>query len=59
MQQQKHLPQEDLIEDSLREQGLLVQAMPANQELLFRRDVFMGLLGPGWRVLKELAAVLR
>jgi hypothetical protein len=34
-QLQKHLLQEDLIEDCLKEQGLLVQTMPANQELLF------------------------
>ena len=51
--------QEDQIEDCLREQGLLVQIMPANQELLFRRDAFLGPMGHGWRVLKELAAVLR
>ena len=30
-QLQKHLLQEDLIEDCLRDQGLLVQTMPANQ----------------------------
>ena len=36
---------EDLIEDCLREQGLLVQVTPANQELLFRIDTF---LGPMW-----------
>jgi hypothetical protein len=55
-QPQKHVLQEDLIEDCLGDQGLLVQTMPANQELLFKRDVF---LEPGWRVLKELAAVFR
>lgn len=32
---QKHLLQEDLVEDFLRNQGLLVQTMPANGELLF------------------------
>jgi hypothetical protein len=53
---QRHLLQEDLIEDCLRDQGLLTRAMPANQELLFRRDGFLGLMGHGWRVLKELAA---
>ena len=38
--------QEDLIEDCLeREQGLLVQIMPANQELLFRIDTFLGPMG--------------
>ena len=42
---QKHLLQEDLIEDCLRDQGLLVQTMPANQELLFRRDAFLGPMG--------------
>jgi hypothetical protein len=42
---QKHLLQEDLIEDCLRDQGLLVQTMPANQELFFRTDVF---LRPMW-----------
>lgn len=30
------------IEDCLRDQGLLVQTMAANQELLFRRDAFLG-----------------
>ena len=58
-QPQRHLLQEDLIEDCLRDQGLLVQTMPANQELLFRRDAFLGPMGHGWRVLKELAAVFR
>jgi hypothetical protein len=42
---QPHLLQEDLIEDCLREQGLLVQTMSANQELLFRRDAFLGPMG--------------
>ena len=41
MQLQKQLQQEDLIEDCLREQGLLVQTMPANRELLFRIDTFL------------------
>lgn len=37
-----------------------MQTMPANQEeLLFRRDAFLGPMGRGWRVLKELAAVFR
>jgi hypothetical protein len=45
IQLQKHLLKEDLIEDCLREQGLLVQIMPANQELLFRRDTFLGSMG--------------
>jgi hypothetical protein len=58
MQLQKHLLQEDQIEDCLREQGLLVQAVPARQELLFRTDTW-DQWGLGWRVLKELAAVLR
>jgi hypothetical protein len=34
-----------------------MQIMPANQKLLFRRDAFLGSMGHGWRVLKELAAV--
>jgi hypothetical protein len=59
MQLQGHLLQEDLVEDCLRDQGLLVQTMPANQELLFRRDAFLGPMGRRWRVLKELAAVFR
>jgi hypothetical protein len=42
---QKHLLQEYLLEDSLREQGLLVQTMLANQELLFRSDAFLGPMG--------------
>ena len=45
MQLQKHLLQKDLIKDCLREQGLLVQTMPANQELRFRRDAFLGPMG--------------
>ena len=51
--------QEELIEDCMRDQGLLVQTMAANQELLFRRDAFLGPMGYGWRILKELAAVFR
>ena len=58
-QPQKHLLQEDLIEDCLRDQGLLVQTMPANQELLFRRDAFLGPMGHRWRVLKELETAFR
>ena len=42
-----YLLQEDLIEDCLREQGLLVQIMLANPELLFRRDAFLGPRGAG------------
>jgi len=34
-----------------------MQTMPANQEPLFRRDAFLGPIGFGWRLLKELAAV--
>jgi hypothetical protein len=56
MQMQRQLLQEDLIEDCLGDQGLLMLTMPANQELLFRRDTFLGPMGCGWRVLKELAA---
>jgi hypothetical protein len=36
---------EDLIEDCLRDQGLLALTIPANRELLFRREVFSG---PMW-----------
>ena len=50
---------EDLIEDCLREQGLLVQIMLANQQLLFRIKLSLDQWGCGWRVLRELAAVLR
>jgi hypothetical protein len=53
---QRHLLQEDLIEDCLRDQGLLPQTMPANQELLFRRDAFLGPMG---RMLKELTGLVR
>lgn len=56
-QLQKHLLQEDLTEDCLRDQGLLV--LSADQELLFRREAFLGPMGCRRRVLKELAAVLR
>jgi hypothetical protein len=58
-QPQRHLRQEDLIEDPLRDQGLLMQKMPANRELLFRRAAFLGPMGHRWKVLKELAAVFR
>jgi hypothetical protein len=33
--------------------------VPANQELLFKRDALLGPMGCRWRVLKELAAVFR
>ena len=56
---QKHLLKEDLIEDCLRVQGLPAQTRPANQELLLRRDAFLGPMGDGWKVLKKLAAVYR
>jgi hypothetical protein len=59
VQPQRHLLWENLIEDCLRGQGLLMQTMPANQERLFRRDTFLGPMGFGWRVLKELLAALR
>jgi hypothetical protein len=59
VQSQRHLLQEDLIENCLRVQGLLIHTEPTNQELLFRRDAFLGPMEHGWRVLKELAAVLR
>ena len=42
--------------DHLREQGLLVQIMPANQELLFRIDTFLEPIGALVEGLKELAA---
>ena len=44
-QPQKHLLLKDLIEDCLRDQGFLAQRMPANQEVLFRRDAFLGPMG--------------
>ena len=50
---QKHLLQEDLTEDCLRDQGLLAQTMPANQELLFKRDAFLGPLGVWVEGIKE------
>jgi hypothetical protein len=56
---QKHLLQEELTEDCLRDQGMQLQTMPANRELLFRRDLFLGPMGKGWRVLKVLSDVLR
>jgi hypothetical protein len=55
----KSILQEDLNENCLRHQGLLAQTMPANWELLFIRDVFLGPVGHGWRVLKELATAFR
>jgi hypothetical protein len=56
---QRHLLQEDLIEDCLRDQGWLTQIMLANQELLFRRDVFLETMGCRWRVLKKLGTAFR
>ena len=53
---QRHLLREDLIEDCLRDQGLLTQTTPANRELLFRSDAFLGPLGRGRRVLEEPAS---
>jgi len=47
VQLQRYLLQEDLIENSLRDQGLVIQTMPANWELLFRRDAFLGPVGNG------------
>ena len=57
MEMKTHILLEGLIEDFLGDQGLFVQTMPANQEPLFRRDVFLGPMG--WRVLKDLAAAFR
>ena len=54
MQLQRHLLQEDLFEDCLRDQGLLMQTLPVNWELLLRRDAFLKTMGHGWRVLKEI-----
>jgi hypothetical protein len=42
--------QEDLIEDCVRDQGLLLQTMPTHGELLFRRDAFLEPIGHRWRV---------
>ena len=52
---QRHLLQEDLIEDCLRDHGVLTQTMPPNVALLFR-GAFLGSMGREWGVLKELAA---
>ena len=38
----RHLLQNDLIEDCPRDQRLLMQAMIANWEQLFRRDALLG-----------------
>ena len=56
---QRHLLQEELIGDCLRDQRLPIQTMPAKLELLFRSNAFLRAMGHGWRVLKELAAVFR
>ena len=56
MQLQKHLLQEDLIEDCLRDQVLLVLIMQANQNCCLEEMLSWEQLG---RVLRELAAVLR
>jgi hypothetical protein len=44
---QKFLLQEDIIEDFLSDKRLLAQTMPANQELLFRSNAFLGPMGHG------------
>jgi hypothetical protein len=49
-QLQRQPLQEDQMKDSLRDQGLLTQTMPANQELLRGRDACLGPMGRGWRV---------
>ena len=54
-QLQRHLLQEDLIEDCLRDQESLTLTVPVKWELLFRIDAFLGPMGCGWMVLKELA----
>jgi hypothetical protein len=59
VQPQRHLLLKVVIEDCLRDQGLLAQTVPANWEMLFRRDAFLGPVGHRWRVLKELAAAFR
>jgi hypothetical protein len=59
VQLQNHLLQEELIEDCLRDQGLLLKTVPLNWELLFRRYTFLGPMGSRRRVLKELAAAFR
>jgi hypothetical protein len=41
-QPQRHLLQENLIENCLRDQVLVMQTMPPNWELLFGRDNFLG-----------------
>jgi hypothetical protein len=56
---QKPSPEGGPNQDCLGDQGVLAQTTPANQELLFRRDAFLGPIGNGWEVLKELAAVFR
>lgn len=56
---QRFFLEEDLIEDFWRNEGLLVQTMPAKQELLLRRNDSLWPMGHGWRVLKELAATFR
>ena len=58
-QPQRHLLQENHIEVCLRDQWLLMQTMPANQEPVFRRAAFLRAVEQWWRVLKELGAVFR
>jgi hypothetical protein len=53
-----NLLQKDLIEDFLRDQGLLAQTMPANLGILFRRDTFFGPTGHRWRILRVYRYIL-
>lgn len=55
----KQLLQKDLIEDCLRKQGLLVQTMLANQELLFRREAFLGPMGAQMEGIKGTCSVVQ
>jgi hypothetical protein len=59
MHPQRHLLQEEQIENCLRDHRLPIQTMPAKLELLFRSNAFLRAMGHGWRVLKKLSAVFR
>jgi hypothetical protein len=54
----RHLLQVDLNEDCLRNQALLTQTIPANQEPLLRIVAFLGPMGCRWRVLKPLLRIV-
>lgn len=62
MQLQRHLLQEDLLEDCLWDWRLLIQTMPANGDCCLEEMLLWdqwGPMGREWRVLKDLVTAFR